>query len=92
MRRRLAAMLLAGLALAGSGAFGGAEMSDPRPPRSTDQPRPRDGDVAIRQELEAARRAGTLEAYDLFLQRHADHPLAAIAHRERDELALRRKN
>jgi hypothetical protein len=91
MRRRLAPILLAGLALAGTGAAGAAEMKDPRPPRSTDQPRPRDGDVAIRQELEAARRAGTLAAYDLFLQRHAGHPLAAVAHRERDELALRRK-
>jgi hypothetical protein len=91
MRRRLAAMLLAGLALAGGGTAGPAEMKERRPPRSTDQPHPRDGDVAIRQELEAARRAGTLDAYDLFLQRHAGHPLAAVAQRERDQLALQRK-
>jgi hypothetical protein len=91
MRRRLAFMLLAGLVLAEGGATGAAAMKEQRPGRSTDQPHPRDGDVAIRQELEAARRAGTLEAYDLFLQRHAGHPLAAVASRERDELALRQK-
>ena len=59
------------------------------PPRSTDQPRPRDGDIAIREELEAARRAGTIEAYDLFLARHPDHPLAEQARRERAELSSR---
>lgn len=59
------------------------------PRRSTDLPRPRDGDVAIREELEAARRAGTIEAYDLFLARHPDHPLAEQARRERAELSSR---
>ena len=59
------------------------------PRRSTDLPRPRDGDVAIREELEAARRAGTIEAYDLFLARHPDHPLAEQARRERTELSSR---
>jgi hypothetical protein len=49
-------------------------------------PRPRDGDVAVREELEAARRAGTRAAYDLFLARHGDHPLARIARRERARL------
>ena len=52
-------------------------------------PRARDGNVAIRQELEAARRAGTIEAYDLFLARHPDHPLAEQARRERAELSSR---
>ena len=61
-----------------------------RPPRSTDQPRPRDGNVAVRQELDAARRAGTLAAYDLFLARHGDHPLAETARRERAAIAARR--
>ena len=89
MRRRLAAQLLAALALAGGGVSGAAAMKKPR--HTTVMPLPRDGDVAIREELEAARRAGTIEAYDLFLQRHAGHPLAAVAHRERDELALRQK-
>lgn len=56
------------------------------PRRSTDQPRPRDGDVAIREELEAARRAGTAAAYDLFISRHPAHPLVETARRERAEL------
>lgn len=88
MPRRLAAILLAGLWLAGSGA---AAVKEQRPGRSTDQPRPRDGNVAVRQELEAARRAGTLAAYDLFLARHGDHPLAETARGERAALAARQK-
>jgi hypothetical protein len=82
---RHAAALLALLALSG------AACATPEPERpamrSTEQPRPRDGNVAIRQELDAARRAGTLAAYDLFLARHPDHPLAEIARRERAALA-----
>ena len=89
MPRRLVSVLLAGLALAGTGAAGAAAMRKPHPGRSTDQPRPRDGNVAIRQELEAARRARTLAAYDLFIARHGDHPLADEARRERAALAAR---
>ena len=89
MYRRLAAALLAGLFLAGSGAAGAVAVRKPHPGRSTDQPRPRDGNVAIRQELEAARRTGTLAAYDLFLARHGNHPLAGTARRERAALAAR---
>ena len=89
MRRRLPCLLVAGLALAGSGVPGAAAVKKPHPGRSTDQPRPRDGDVAIRQELAAARRAGTLAAYDLFLRRHGNHPLAEPARRERAVLAAR---
>jgi hypothetical protein len=55
-------------------------------PRSPDRPRARDGDAAIREELDAARREGTREAYDLFLARHPDHPLAAAARAERERL------
>ena len=55
--------------------------------RSTDLPPPRDGDVAIREELDAARRAGTRAALDLFIARHPRHPLADIARRERERLA-----
>ena len=44
---------------------------------------PRDGDIAIQQELDAARRAGTTAAYDLFIARHPRHPLIEIARRER---------
>ena len=89
MPRRLVSVLLAGLVLAGSSVAGAAAVRKPHPGRSTDQPRPRDGDVAIRQELEAARRAGTRAAYDLFLARHGDHQLAATARRERAALAAR---
>lgn len=56
------------------------------PLRSTGLPPPRDGNVAVREELEAARRAATAEAYDLFLARHPDHPLADAARRERRAL------
>jgi hypothetical protein len=88
MRHLLAAAIVTGL-----GAAAGAKASEmaPVPKRSTDLPRPRDGDVAIRQELEAARRAGTLAAYDLFLERHRQHPLAGVARRERVALAARRE-
>lgn len=88
MSRRMLFLLLAGLALAGS-AGAGAVSREP-PIRSTDQPRPRDGDVAIREELDAARRAGTREAYDRFLRRHGNHPLADAARRERAALAVPR--
>lgn len=46
----------------------------------------RDGDVAIREELEAARRTGTAAAYDFFIARHSHHPLAEIAREERERL------
>ena len=49
----------------------------------------RDGNIAIAQELEAARKAGTVAAYDLFIARHPDHPLAEIARRERAALIAR---
>jgi hypothetical protein len=48
---------------------------------------PRDGDVAIQEELSAARRAGTVAAYDLFIARHPQHPFANTARRERERLA-----
>ena len=83
MRPRLAAALLAGLALAAAGASVATAMKRRDPPRSTVMPRPRDGDVAVQEELDAARRAGTLAAYDLFLSRHGEHRLAAAARRER---------
>ena len=57
--------------------------------RSTELPRPRDPDIAVQEELDAARRAGTVAAYDLFLSRHGDHPLAGTASRERAEIAAR---
>jgi hypothetical protein len=87
MRRRLAALFLAGLALAGGSMSGAAAMKKQRPRHTTVMPPPRDGDVAVREELDVARRAGTLAAYDLFLSRQGDHPLAATARRERAAIA-----
>jgi hypothetical protein len=50
----------------------------------------RPGEIAVREEFEAARRAGTREAYDLFIARHPDHALAERARRERDQLPDRK--
>jgi len=82
----LASAALSGLSPAGAGCPGGAEMRS-GPPRSTNLPRPRDPTIAVQEELDAARRAGTVEAYDLFLARHGDHALAETARRERARIA-----
>ena len=89
MRRPVAIVILA-LALAGAAHPRQPDVDAP-PRRSTDLPRPRDGNVAVQEELDAARRAGSVAAYDLFLARHADHPLARAARRERARLARRPK-
>jgi hypothetical protein len=60
--------------------------SAPSHPRGALRP-PRDPDVAVQEELDAARRAGTVAAYDLFIARHGDHRLAEAARRERATLA-----
>jgi hypothetical protein len=76
-----AGVLWAGLALltaAPAPTEGGAMHSDLR--------RARDGNIAIQEELDAARKAATIEAYDLFIARHPDHPLARIACEERQRL------
>jgi hypothetical protein len=87
---RLPAVALIGLALAGGAAVKEVEMAPPAG-RSTDLPPPRDPNIAVRQELDAARRAGTVAAYDLFIARQSDHPLAEVARRERARLAVRGK-
>lgn len=79
---------IAMLGLAAAACPKGAEM-DERPRRSTDLPLPRDGDAAVREELDSARREGTIAAYDLFIARHGDHPLAEAARRERAALLSR---
>lgn len=86
--KNLCLVAIAPLGLAAAACPKGAEMDD-RPRRSTELPRPRDGDVAVREELEAARREGTIAAYDLFIARHGDHPLAETARRERAALLPR---
>jgi hypothetical protein len=61
-----------------------------RPYHPPPLPPPLGGNAAA-QELAAARRAGTIEAYDLFLARHPAHPLARMARRERRILLSRRR-
>ena len=78
--------VLIGLALPGAAVAAAPEMNPPAR-RSTDLPPPRDPDVAVRQQFEAARRAGTAAAYDLFIARNSDHDLAKVARRERARLA-----
>lgn len=46
----------------------------------------RDGNIAIAEELCAARAKRTVAAYDLFIARHPRHPLAEIARKERARL------
>jgi hypothetical protein len=84
--RRHAAIAILALALTGAAVPKGPDLNS-RPRRSTDLPRPRDPDIAVQEELDAARHARTVAAYDLFLARHGDHPLAAVARRERSLLA-----
>jgi hypothetical protein len=54
--------------------------------RSKPLPLPRDPEIAVREEFELARAQGTTAAYDLFIRRHGNHPLAAQARRERARL------
>ena len=87
MRRAPCGGALIGLALAGA-ALPEGDRDEAAPPR--DRPICRGRATATSpssEELDAARRAGTLAAYDLFLARHGDHPLAAIARRERARIA-----
>lgn len=83
MPPRLIARAAAALALAAAVGAGVAAMADPPIAPA------RDGDVAIRQELDAARRAATLAAYDLFIARHPGHKLTETARCERERLARR---
>ena len=46
----------------------------------------RDGNIAIEEEFEQTRRQATLEAYNLFIERHPDHPLTGLARLEREKL------
>ena len=56
---------------------------------TSDMRRARDGNIAIQEELDAARKAATVAASDLFIARHPDHPLAKIAREERQRLVER---
>lgn len=50
----------------------------------------RDGDIAIKEELCAARAKASVAAYDLFIARHPKHPLVEVARQERARLAEKR--
>lgn len=53
-------------------------------------PPARDGNIAIKEELCAARKANTVKAYDLFIARHPDHPLAETARKLRARLMAKK--
>lgn len=50
--------------------------------RSPSMPMARDPAAAVAEEYEAARRKGTREAFELFIARHGDDPLAEQARAE----------
>lgn len=89
MRRRSALVCMI-LALGGASCTDAAEMRGDKP-RPSPLRRQGDPDRAVRAELDAARRAGTLAAYDLFLARQRQHPLAEIARQERSAITARRE-
>jgi hypothetical protein len=62
----------------------GNSMDDPAKTREIAPAR--DGNIAIEEELCAARKAGTVAAYDLFIARHPGHPLLEAATKERARL------
>ncbi len=53
-------------------------------------PLARDPQLAVEEEFETAKRQGTREAYDLFIARHPDNPLAAEARRLRERISTGR--
>lgn len=57
-----------------------AEMDRTSPP-------PRDPNIAVAEEYEAALKKGTIEALELFIARHPEHPLAEKARAELKRLS-----
>lgn len=55
--------------------------------RAPSMPMARDPAVAVAEEYEAARRKGTREAFELFIARHGDEPLAEQARAELKRLS-----
>lgn len=58
----------------------------PRTPEVSRMRKARDPNIAVQEELCMARSAGTAAAYDLFIARHPEHPLADVARQERRAL------
>jgi hypothetical protein len=77
--------MLAAALIAAGGAVMAQQNNGPPGPGGVMQP-PRPGHVAELEELDAARRAGTLAAYDLFLARHPKSRYAEQARMERARL------
>lgn len=61
--------------------------SDRPPGHSPPLPAPRDGQVAVQEEFDAALAKGKVEGWDLFIRRHPDNPLTERAKAERAKLA-----
>ncbi|MCK1660594.1 hypothetical protein [Bradyrhizobium sp. 151] len=55
--------------------------------RAPSVPMARDPSAAVAEEYETARRKGTRQAFELFIARHGDDPLAAQARAELKQLA-----
>lgn len=55
--------------------------------RAPSMPMARDPAAAVREEYEAARQKGTREAFELFIARHGDDPLAEQARAELQRLS-----
>ena len=53
-------------------------------------PPARDGNIAIMEELDAARASRRVADYELFIARHPDHPLAQVARAELNALRAKR--
>ena len=66
-----------------------ATTPDETPPPAKEIAPARDGNIAIQEELDAARKARTVTAYDLFIARHPGHPLETVAREERARLRRR---
>ena len=54
-------------------------------------PPARDGNIAILEELQAARASKRAEDYRLFIERHPEHPLAEVARAELAKLLAERE-
>ena len=79
--------LIALLLTVGACAAQEAPVSDRSPGHSTPFPVPRDGQVAVQEEFDAAAKADTVEAWDLFIRRHPDNRLTPDAKARRAALA-----
>lgn len=79
--------LIALLLTAGACAAQEAAVNDRSPGHSPPLAGARDGQVAVQEQFDAARKAGTVEAWDLFIRRYPDNPLTEQAKAERAALA-----